>query len=376
MLRPSLKLIECFIFCMLTTGAGSFLSLHFGLGQPWMYLVILIGTFILAAINSKRSLRFDVTQVCLIVCGLGYLSSFLIETGAVDGLSLYLVPLLGFLLCKSTIVQSERRTETLAYYLMTSLVIICFSMIIEPFILFSDLGYLNRGQRLSGFVGNANLAAFYIISHLVCIKLVWRKIPLSIFLLSAVCIVLTVSRAAILCVVTIFLFDFLRRFTITREVKYISLIAVVAVGVLLSSFSQNDITDSFDFSRINPLAQQSHLQVDSSRIDVISTYFQGINDRPIIGNGPSKGMNQEVRAHNTFLNIWYEVGFIPVLAFFSFLIFLFLQTYQWRSLFNVFLVCFIFSFFINSMIVHSIFWLLLGCCYIAKRRLGLQVDRS
>ena len=376
MLRPSLKLIECFIFCMLTTGAGNFLSLHYGLGQPWMYLVILIGTFILAAINSKRSLRFDVMQVCLIVCGLGYLSSFLIETVAVDGLSLYLVPLLGFLLCKSTIVQSERRIETLAYYLMTSLVIICFSMIVEPFILFSDLGHLNRGQRLSGFVGNANLAAFYIITHLVCIKLVWRKIPLSIFILSAVCIVLTVSRAAILCVVTIFLFDFLRRFTITREVKYISLIAVVAVGVLHSSFSQNDITGSFVFSRLNPLVQKTHLQDDSSRMDVISTYFQGINDRPIIGNGPSKGMNQEVRAHNTVLNIWYDVGLIPMLAFFSFLIFLFLQTYRWRSLFNVFLVCFIFSFFINSMIVHSIFWLLCGCYYIAKRRLSLEVDRS
>ena len=45
MLRPSLKLIECFIFCLMTTGAGNFLSLHFELGQPWMYLVILVGTF-------------------------------------------------------------------------------------------------------------------------------------------------------------------------------------------------------------------------------------------------------------------------------------------------------------------------------------------
>ena len=148
------------------------------------------------------------------------------------------------------------------------------------------------------------------------------------------------------------------------------------MGFLLSSFSPKDITDSFDFSRINPLAQKSNLQVDSSRIDVTSTYYQGINDRPIIGHGPSKGMNQEVRAHNTFLNIWYEVGFIPALAFFSFLIFLFLQTYQWRSFFNVFLVCSVFSIFINNLLVHSIFWVLLGCCYLAKRRLGLQVDRS
>ena len=209
MLRPSLKLIECFIFCLMTTGAGNFLSLHFGLGQPWMYLVILMGTFFLAVINSKSSLHFDVMQVCLGVCGLGYLSSFLIETAAINGLSLYVMPLLGFLFFKLITAQPERMTKTLAYYLMTSLVIICFSMIVEPFILFSDIGYLNRGQRLSGFVGNPNIAAFYIICHLVCIELVWRKIPLSIFLLSAFCIVLTVSRAAILCVVTMFLFDFL-----------------------------------------------------------------------------------------------------------------------------------------------------------------------
>ena len=54
MLNLCIKLLGCIIlFCLFTMGAGESLSIQYGLGQPWMYFIMLIGVFFLVAINAR-----------------------------------------------------------------------------------------------------------------------------------------------------------------------------------------------------------------------------------------------------------------------------------------------------------------------------------
>mgnify|MGYP001195268613 CR=1 FL=1 len=369
----SFKIVELFIFCMFATGAGNFISINFGLGYPWIYFILLIGTFFISALNSKSKFNFDIIWITIFVACLGYAFSFLLETQSIKGFTIYVMPFLGFLFCYLFVMQSNKRLKTILKYLRFSLIVLCLSMVIEPFILFRDFGYLADGLRLSGFAGNANLAAFYIIAHLTCIKLLSNKIPPMLLIISIICLILTFSRSGILIFVIIFFTSFIKWMTNEKKLKYLIPISSVILFIFLITSSGNENFKAFNFSRINPFSQSEFIEADTSRLDVISTYLSGINESPIIGNGPSKGAKQEVRAHNTILNIWYEVGILPALAYVSFLILLSFSCHRQLWLFNTFLIYLLFSFFINNLLFHSSFWMLLGCFYVAKR--NLEVSR-
>ncbi|MDC0403877.1 O-antigen ligase family protein [Porticoccaceae bacterium] len=336
---------------------------------------MLMSVFFLSAINARLRIDFDWIGILLFLCGLGYLVSFINEIKSIDGMSLYLMPLLGLLFCHLLALQSVQKEKIIRIYVMTSLMVFCFSIFMEPFIVVKEYGYLFQGTRLSGFALNPNIAAFYIIAHLLCIKLLSKNIPTILLIISVISIIATFSRSGILCLVVLFIIDFLRNFTAVNKLKIIFLITPILVLFSVSDTMQNienEYIDKFNFSRLNPYTQKQSLAQDNTRIDAIANYLDGIAESPIFGKGPLEGQSRKVRAHNTILNIWYEVGIFPALAFSFFLVLLFLKGYKQKSLLNVFITCLIFTFFINNLIMHSVFWLLLGCFYIAKRRINLQ----
>jgi O-antigen ligase len=192
-----------------------------------------------------------------------------------------------------------------------------------------------------------------------------------LFLLSIVCLVFTFSRSGILVFTIIYFVEFLKWASYKNKIKSTITTLLVSIFILISIPSENEYLKAFNFSRINPFSQNEFIKEDTSRLDIISVYLNGINERPIFGHGPTQGAKQEVRAHNTTLNIWYEVGIMPTLTFLLFLFFLFFKSYKHLWLMNTFLIYLGFSFFINNLLFHPSFWMLLSCFYIAKDKIDI-----
>jgi len=360
------KAVEAFIFCLVFTGGGNFLSIYYEIGQPGMWF--LLGVLILApfTVVSGKKIIFSSILFMLLISSVGYLLSFFLDISNSTGLSIYLMPLIGFMYLLFVSLQSESRLLDIKIYTKISLVILCFSIIAEPYFLYNKFGAFYEGVRLSGLAMNPNLAAFYIIVHLIVINMLEGKIPRRLMLLSFLCVVVTFSRSGILAMMVVFILVNVRNFTI-KNMSYIALLSVFATGVgviLFSKFGFNkdyfELVTNFNFDRINPFNQRDQLQIDSSRINIINDYMEEINNSPIFGHGPVEGSLKRIRAHNTIINIWFEIGIFGALSFVGFLVSIIVTGFKRTSALMVAWVCLFFTFFINNLLYQAPFWLMVG----------------
>lgn len=367
------RILEGLLFCFVFSNAGFFVITHYKVGQPWVLLLMLLIFLVSLAFRSGKKIKVNGILSALFICGLMYLVGFTREPSSVVGLSAYIMPLIGFFYLFLLCLQSDRKLMGYGRYLKISLAILCLSIMLEPLFNFSDLIVFEGqgGVRLSGFGLNPNGAAFMIITLVVAIHIVDGRISNRIFCLAALCTLLTLSRSGLLCLVIIFILLYFRNITFKKVgqgfagllIIYISVIMLLGTTTLESSFFAK-----MQFDRINPLAQTAAFEKDSSRSDILQSYVEGIAEKPLVGQGPNKGMRglrvagavDNVRAHNTILNIWYEVGILGALSFISFLLFVMVAGLERRSAQLVAVACLLFTFFINNLLVMPHFWLMVG----------------
>ena len=85
------KAVEAFIFCLVFTGGGNFLSIYYEIGQPGMWF--LLGVLMLApfAVISGKKIIFSSTLFMLLISSLGYLFSFFLDVSNIAGLSIFVM---------------------------------------------------------------------------------------------------------------------------------------------------------------------------------------------------------------------------------------------------------------------------------------------
>ena len=162
-----------------------------------------------------------------------------------------------------------------------------------------------------------------------------------------------------------------RNITFKNFVRGVAGLLIISIAVVSLS-GTNNLESSFfakmQLERINPFAQAAAVEKDSSRFDVLERYLEEIEEEPLFGEGPKEGMRgvrvagvkDNVRAHNTVLNIWYEVGILGAFAFISFLFFVMFAALKQTSAQLVAIICFLFTFFINNLLMMPHFWLMVG----------------
>ena len=367
------RIMEGLLLCFIFSNAGSFFIKHYGLVQNWMLLLLLLISLVPLALRSRKKIKVNGILSTLFICGLMYLVGFTREPASVVGLAPYLMPLISFFYLFLLGLQSDHKLMGYGPYLKISLAILCFSIILEPVFTFSDLIVLERhpGVRASGFGLNPNGAAFMILTLMVAIHIIDGRISNRIFCLAALCILLTLSRSGLLCLLIVFILLNFRNIALKKVgqgfvgllIIYISVIMLLATTTLESSF-----LSKLAWQRINPLEQTVEIERDSSRLDVLQRYVEGIAENPIFGHGPRTGMkglrvekvSRDFRAHNTILNIWLEVGILGALSFIGFLLFAMVAGLKRTSALLVAVVCLFYTFFINNLLQMPHFWLMVG----------------
>ena len=218
-----------------------------------------------------------------------------------------------------------------------------------------------------------------IIALMIAIYIIEGRISNSIFCLAALGIFLTLSRSGVLCLLIVYIVLNFRNITLKNAIKgfmglltiYISVIMLLSTTTLESSF-----LSKLALQRINPFEQAMLIDNDSSRFHLLQRYWEGISEKPIFGHGPQTGMKGldvegveiNLRAHNTFLNIWYEVGIFGALSFLSFLLFVIVAGLKRTSALLVAVVCLFYTFFINNLLWMPQFWLMVGLLLAVNRK--------
>ena len=88
--------------------------------------------------------------------------------------------------------------------------------------------------------------------------------------------------------------------------------------------------------------------------------MEEINNSPIFGHGPVEGSLKKIRAHNTIINIWFEIGVFGALSFVGFLASIIVTGFKRTSALMVAWACLFFTFFINNLLYQAPFWLMIG----------------
>jgi len=385
MLRSSLKLIECFIFCIMTTGAGNYFSVHYQLGQPWVWVALNVLILFPFALLSRKKIVLNRVIIALFICSFAYLLSFFSDLEHINGLSLYVMPLIGFAYLLVVSLQSQSRLLVLCLYIKISLVILCCSIILEPIFIFREFGFLSQNIRPSGLGMNPNRTSFMMLAHLLAIIMLEGKISNRLFIFCSLFFLLTLSRSGILGLLIFFIVINLKHISI-KSISFVvfsSLLTFFILSIFISNYSLNEdyalIIEKFNFGRINPFAQSDAFQQDNTRVDIITGYLTGINDKPFLGHGAETGMSGlpvsgssiPLRAHNTFLNIWFETGIVGALSYIVFLFSIMGLGIKRTSTLLVTLICLLFTFTINNLLIQSQFWLFMGCLF-SRRTLAKE----
>lgn len=355
-----LSVIEGLAFVFLFSGLSGYLS-ELGYGQPWYAVIILLLAFVPRALLSGEKIRIELDMIFLFVAALGYLIGFWLEIYLIQGLGLYLIPILYFishLLLRFHMGDSNR--EKISRYVFYSMTLQIFALFFIPFLEFNSPEEMNAGIRFAGLYRNSNLAAFSLIGHLLCIYILNRRLFKILIAPAWIAVLFTFSRSGNLFFIILALLAFVTQRSEQHKkvfsAKVINTIFVVLISGLVLLFSI-PLKDKLAFDRLDPTRQLERLATDSSRITIIDKYFGFIGESPILGNGVRNGAERTLRAHNTVLNMWDEVGFLPPLCFLAFIILQFI-----KSPLNYYIVCFpiftlFYSFFINNLLFAPTFWL-------------------
>jgi O-antigen ligase len=314
-----------------------------------------------------KKIRLDSNFCILFSFCLIILISILLEPNNVDGFGYYLYPLMAFIFSFLISIQPDKDRILHVYLLKISILILCFSVIAEPFLLLNDAEFLNNGLRLAGFSINPNYLPYQIISMLICINYIQGSVSKKLLLFSSIFILLSFSRSGIaFFIIYLFLSNSLPIINMQSSLLFLKrykYLLPIILGVIIFYTKDTDFIDflsKLNIDRINPFNQQEQLSVDSSRLDILSEYIYLINDSPIKGHGITEGMSQDIRAHNTFLNLWFELGLVGLLIHVVFIIAILVRSYLVDKSYILFLFIFWYSFFINNIYVLAHTWLLIG----------------
>lgn len=362
MIKNIIKLIKSVFFCLFFSGTLSFFSI-----PPWISLCILIILYIPEALIYGQKIRFDGIFYILLSLCLSILITILLEPQNADGFGYYLYPLMAFIF--SVIISTQTDKERLAhvYLLKISILILCFSVIAEPFLILNDGEFLNNGLRLAGFSLNPNYLPYHILAMLICINYINGSVSKKLILFCSIFIILSFSRSGtIFFIIFLLLSNTLSLSNIRSSVLFLNrykYLLLIIFGLIIFYFINSvffDIFSKLNIERLNPFSQKDVISYDSSRFDILLEYLSMINNAPIQGHGVTEGMSQELRAHNTFLNVWFELGLIGLLLHIGFLIAILARSWVIDKNYLLFSFILWYSFFINNVYVLSHTWLLIG----------------
>ena len=226
-------------------------------------------------------------------------------------------------------------------------------------IIFPEIVYLNN--RYCGLFGNPNglgIASmlFLFIFHIINTKkllMVSKNEFLFISLLFIINIIFSQSRSCIISVLVFYLFNFLFNYSVFYSVIF-TLFAFVLMG--LASFNLKEI--------IYTLNLESYIRIDTinnasgryiawdfllKKLDKNFFFFgNGIGSTEFLfkkNYSLLSRLGHEGNAHNSFLTFWYDIGFLGLISYTSFLLYSFLNSKSLIIYFPVMLGIFVSSFF-------------------------------
>lgn len=246
--------------------------------------------------------------------------------------------------------------------------------------------------RFQGTFKDPNLCALYFIMILIISLLnyrIWnnkytRQVMLVLSLISAIIILLTISRGGLIAaVVAIIVLFILNLRDVKKESVLIILFIITAVFLIinLDYLSNGQITNSI-ISRVDETLYSGKV---NSRIHLIDAAYKMGNDNPILGVGKggfalnadkylstdSPQHGQQLIPHNTLLGFYSQQGIIGVLIFISLPIYILYVMIKTKRRQNIYLLSLYVAFFLHSLTINveniRFIWYIMGMILAAQK---------
>ena len=82
------KMLEGLLLCFTFSNSAFFLIAHYQVGQPWIFLILLLVFLVPIALRSNKKIKISGILSALFICSLMYLIGFTREPFNVDGFQL------------------------------------------------------------------------------------------------------------------------------------------------------------------------------------------------------------------------------------------------------------------------------------------------
>lgn len=188
----------------------------------------------------------------------------------------------------------------------------------DSFLLLNSYGYypgFSGFNSVSGFYCGMASIVFFSLSFFN--KGIKRIIPIILSLLAFIAIVLTQKRSIVIAVPASILLILIIRRIYAKSLKSFVFLIIISAALILGVFLVLTKTDSGQLM----LKRFSNSDISSGRIDRYTRMLDNWGNYAVFGNGPSSTKATfNADAHNIYLQVFYENGFIGSLVFVLFIV--------------------------------------------------------